>query len=206
MPKYYSIGCDCHPTHVLTTLKLRHGAGPFDHNYTSGTHSIPYLMELIETNFENFLSDLARNTKGHMISKNYPNTEFIHDKNLKRDPEAKSKYERRIARFIKDYKEEKCILFYCIDEHCVKNANNLANSIMQLLESKYFKTNDHVLFAYLRYNEEIHKECDFFVEEMKKIKNKNLIFKQYVRKLKKYGIWGNEEEYFDFFTVGDQSS
>ena len=203
MTKYYSIGCDCHPTRVLTTLNLRHGAGPFDHIYTSGTHSIPYLMELIETNFENFLCDLARNAKGHMISKNYPATEFIHDKDLKNN---KSKYNRRIVRFIKHYKEEKCIFFYCIDEHTVKDTNDLANSIMQLLESDYFKANDHILFAYLRYDEEIHTLCDFFVEEMKKIKNKNLIFKQYVRKLKKYGIWGNEEEYFDFFTVEDQSS
>ena len=198
MTKYYSIGSDCHPCHVLTELKLRHMAGPFDHLYTGSVCSLEYFLELVDTSFTNFLSNLKVNNNNRIVSEYYPHTEFVHDKDLRKNPETVKKYQRRIQRFMEDYTTHKCLLLYCIEHSSIENeekSKELIGYIETLLNTKYFIDNEHILYIYLRYDENINKINNFFINELQKIQNKNLIFQKYQRNIKEYGIWGDTTKY-----------
>lgn len=202
MIKYYSIGCDCHPCHVLTELKLRHMAGPFDHIYTSSLYSLKYFLELVDTSFTNFLSNLKVNNNNRIISQHYPHTEFIHDKDLRKNPETVKKYQRRIQRFMEDYTTNKCLLLYCINHSTIQTeeqVNEVISYIETLLNTNYFKENEHILYIYLRYDENITEINNFFIDKLQKIENKNLIFQKYQRNINKYGIWGDKTKYNEEF-------
>ena len=202
MTKYYSIGSDCHPCHVLTELKLRHMAGPFDHLYTGSICSLEYFLNLVDTSFINFLSNLKVNNNNRIVSQHYPYTEFVHDKDLRKNPETIKKYQRRIERFIKDYTTHKCLLLYCIHGSSIqteKQTNKLIGYIETLLNTQYFTDNEHILYIYLRYDENITEINNFFINELQKIQNKNLIFQKYQRNIKKYGIWGDTTKYCEDF-------
>lgn len=204
MVKYYSIGCDCHPCHVLTELKLRHMAGPFDHLYTGSICSLKYFLNLVDTSFKYFLSDLKVNINNRIVSSRYPHTEFIHDKDLRKNPETVKKYQRRIQRFMEDYTKDKCVLLYCIHDSSIQSeeqSNELIHYIETLLNTQYFKDNEHILFIYLRYDENISENNLIFIDKLQKIENKNLIFQKYQRNSKKYGIWGDTTKYCEDFNA-----
>jgi len=206
--KYYSIGCDCHPAYVLTYLKLRHKAGPFDHIDTKSIESAEYFLKLTNSSFLNFLDDLLINNNGKVISKHYPQTEFCHDNDLITNKESKHKYERRINRFMDDYKHSKCVFLLNIKYDTIKNKNDvikLIGDIDNILNEHYFIKNDHILYLYLRYDENLDENkilCDLFINEIStKFKySKNFVFKKYCRYKNKFGIWGNPLEYSNIFS------
>lgn len=113
--KYYSIGCDCYSANILKLLHLRHLAGPFDHIYTGSIYSPEYFSNLVDSSFKNFLSDLSLNNNNKVVSKHYPFTEFTHDDDLINTIDTKYKYQRRITRFMNDYKNAQCVFLLNIN-------------------------------------------------------------------------------------------
>lgn len=206
--KYYSIGCDCHPSHVLSHLKLRHKAGPFDHIDIKSLYSAEYFLKLINSSFLNFLDDLLVNNNGKVVSKNYSQAEFIHDNDLITNKESKHKYERRIKRFMDDYNNSKCVFLLNIKYDSITNKNEINKlicNINDILNDHHFIKNNHILYLYLRFDENLDQNkilCDTFINEiLKKFKyNGNFVFKKYCRCLSKSGIWGNPLEYSQIFS------
>jgi hypothetical protein len=177
-------------------------AGPFDHIYTGSVYSLKYFLELVETSFTNFLNNLKVNNNNRIVSEYYPHTEFIHDKDLRKNPETVKKYQRRIQRFMEDYTTIKCLLLYCIHESSIQTeeqADEVIGYIETLLNTNYFKENEHILYIYLRYDENITEINNFFIYKLQKIQNKNLIFQKYQRNINKYGIWGDTTKYNEEF-------
>lgn len=77
---YYpiSLGHNCMPAHHLSMLGLRTQSLPFDWLYTPSHLAIEYVSELIETRFQYFLDDLEYNEQNFVISRKYPQSQFIH--------------------------------------------------------------------------------------------------------------------------------
>lgn len=208
--KYYSIGCDCHPSVVLKYLKLRHKAGPFDWIYTKPLYSPEYFLKLVNSSFIHFTDDLVINDNNKVISKYYPHTEFSHDDDLITNIETKQKYERRVKRFMDDYKNSRCVLLLTIKYNSFCNKNEvfkLSYDIKNILDDEAVKKN-HILFIYLRYDGNLNdnKElCDLFIELLSKLKYKNLVLKKYSTYSTQFGIWGNHLEYSQIFTYNSEN-
>jgi hypothetical protein len=205
--KYYSIGCDCHPSHVLEYLKLKHYAGPFDYIYIRSIYTPEYFFNLINSSFINFKNDLSINENGKVSSKHYPQTEFTHDSDLITSVKINRKYERRIKRFMNDYKNLKCVFLLNINYDSICNENEvtkLIDDIKNIINEDCFVKKNHILYIYLRYDENFDqnkKLCECFIEQLSKLKQtKNLIFKKYCRHKSQYGIWGNPLEYSVIFS------
>lgn len=164
-------------------------------------------MKLINSSFKNFLNDLLINDNGQVISKYYPQTEFHHDNDLITNIESKHKYERKIKRFMNDYKNSKCVLLLNITYHSIQNKNDVIKlicDIKNILNEHYFVKNNHILYIYLRYDKNLDQNkilCDFFINEISKFKyTRNFVFKKYYRHINKFGIWGNPLEYSQIFS------
>jgi GR25 family glycosyltransferase involved in LPS biosynthesis len=205
--KYYSIGCDCHPANLLKSLKLRHAAGPFDWMNVTSEYCPEYFLKIVKSSFKNFLDKLTINKNNIVISENYPNFEFFHDNDLITNTETMCKYKRRIKRFMNDYKNSKCVFLLNIkydDIHNEKIVLKLVTDINNILDDDYFKKNNHILYIYLRYDENFDENkilCELFISKLLKIKNiKNIKFKKYCRYKNKFGIWGNSSDYYKIFS------
>ena len=206
--KYYAIGCDCHPTHVLDNLKLKHKSGPFDYLYFSSTYCPKYFMDLINSSFKNFLDEFIIKENNMVYSKFYPHIEFTHDSDIVKNIETKNKYQRRIDRFLDDYNNDKCVFLLNINYTCLKeedDVKNLSHHIKNIINDSFFQKKNHILYIYLRYDENYEQNktlCDLLIESILNMKknNKNIYFKQYCRNKSQYGIWGNTSEYSNYFS------
>lgn len=80
-------------------------------------------MKLVNSSFIHFSDDLVINDNNKVISKYYPHTEFSHD--LITNIETKQKYERRVKRFMDDYKNSRCVLLLTIKYNSFCNKNEV---------------------------------------------------------------------------------
>lgn len=191
----------------MKSLKLRHAAGPFDWINVTSEYCPEYFLNIIKSSFKNFLDKSTINKNNIVISENYPNLEFFHDNDLITNIETMCKYKRRIKRFMNDYKNSKCVFLLNIkydDIHNEKIVLKLVTDINNILDDDYFKKNNHILYIYLRYDENFDENkilCELFISKLLKIKNiKNIKFKKYCRYKNKFGIWGNSSDYYKIFS------
>ncbi len=110
---YYpiSLGHNCIPAHYLGFFGLRAQSLPFDWLLSPSHLSIDYAIELIDTNFKYFLSNLQYDHQGIVFSGKYPDVKFWHHDLLKNESNIGNHlenseanqilaFERRTKRFI----------------------------------------------------------------------------------------------------------
>ena len=190
-----SLGSDCHSAYILNSLKLRKKSYPFDWLFSDSRYGIQYVTENIKNNFEFFLTNLTRNERGHIISENYPNTEFFHEKELIESETDRAKMLKRAIRFSKLIKSKKCSFLYVINpEHFkdIKDIYILCDSIQE-----FFKvTPNHKIFIFIKCKEYV---IDFtfinkLIEECNKINDVKAV--KYFLNTKIYGQWGKSNDYY----------
>jgi hypothetical protein len=191
-----SLGCDCHPAYVLDTLHIRKQSLPFDWLKTEPTEGLNFAAANFRNDFKNFLSDLAINEKGNVVSQHFPFSEFFHDKDLLVDNNAHEKYKRKILRLLDLKQCARIDYLYTIsisDLSQVTVANNFLESIKMFL--KEIKDDDtlHIYFRCETLDREDQKIFDYFFEETKLLRNTLICL--YLRETATYGIWGNEKNY-----------
>jgi len=190
-----SLGSDCHSAYILNSLKLRKKSYPFDWLFSDSRYGIKYVTENIKNNFEFFLTNLTRNERGHIISENYPNTEFFHEKELIESETDRAKMLKRAIRFSKLIKSKKCSFLYVINpEHFkeIKDIYIFCDSIQE-----FFKvTPNHKIFIFIKCKEYV---IDFtlinkLIEECNKINDVKAV--KYFLNTQIYGQWGKSNDYF----------
>ena len=194
------IGYDCHPANMLNALKLRTQSLPFDWLNMDPIQGIGYVAHNIKTGFKDFLKDLRLNENGYVVSSAYPSSEFMHEKDLIENPDTKEKLLRRCERFIKILNEERCQFLYNIpsysvdtEERVIQFTNNVREFLKQIKE-------DDKLLIYLRYDESFEENkifCEGIYDVLKSLKN--ITVRKYLREKERFGIWGDQNKYPEFF-------
>jgi hypothetical protein len=206
MKFYYSIGCDCHPAHVLKTLDLRKNSSPFDSLDINPINTFEYFYELIQTEFKYFMQDLIINDEySRPSSKHYQYSFFHHDKKINKDNTIKEKYLRRITCLLNHYTHFNCIFLVNIKSSSIISceiASKLYLDCLKIINDDTFIKNNHIIFIYIRYDEDLNENkesIDVFYTKIKEINSKNIFIIKYNRHLKKDGIWGNTKMYHTYF-------
>lgn len=88
------MGSNCHPAYWLKSLGLRTASMPFDWTLARPHELLACANDLIENNFENWLSELSKNHRGHVIDPQFPSVELFHHKSLISDDPSESQKEK----------------------------------------------------------------------------------------------------------------
>lgn len=194
------VGSDCHPAHSLQKLNIRTESFPFDWLNTNPLLGLTFVEHNIRNNFKYFISDLAVNEKGQIVSKTYPYAEFVHEKDLIDNRITAIKIKKRITRFMDSYNSRNCIFLYNIPSTCLEDIKSLKAFLHSVISfANFIKKNDK-LAIYIRYDESCDENklhCDELYNELHLLKNVSIT--KYIRKLEKYGIWGDEKGYPKLF-------
>ena len=190
------LGCDCHPANFLRKLNLRNHSFPFDWLSSRGIEGLNYVSDNLINDFKFFTFQLERNNRGYVVSKQYPNTEFMHEPDLIENENSRNKFIRRIERFGDVLKNEKCNFLYnissfnCDSEERILFFSKSVENFLKLIK------NNSKLYIYIRFDENFNENlffCDKLKVELEKIKN--VYVSKYIREKAKYGIWGDENKY-----------
>ena len=108
---HISLGSNCHPAYWLKILGLSSSYMPFDWTLSSPSNLLACVNDLIENNFESWLSELSTNDRGNVIDSRFPSVELFHHKALISDDPSESSIEkqkllRRSRRFLKAIKNK----------------------------------------------------------------------------------------------------
>ncbi|QEE49529.1 hypothetical protein FUA48_08030 [Flavobacterium alkalisoli] len=192
------IGCDCHPAHCLKKLHIRKQSFPFDWLNTLPVEGIKYVTDNIENDFESFISDLIINQNNNIVSSHYPETEFIHEKDLIVNNETKNKLKTRSTLFLQAYKNNPVDFLFSLPVSGINSVNDIDYITRSISDfTKKIKENDR-LYIYVRYDENVNENKVFsnkLFEALNNIPKVNSA--KYVRYFNKYGLWGNPSAYPD---------
>ena len=206
MKNFYSIGCDCHPAMVLKVMGLRKKSSPFDWLDTNSLNTFEYFYDMIQTEFKNFMREIVINNE-KPFSKYYPYSLFHHDPNIKDDIIIQQKYLRRISRFLDHYKHSSCVFLANIKSDSITSyeiVNKLYLDCVKIINDSTFIKNNHILFIYIRYDDDFIENNEYINELYSKIKNldKNNIFLiQYNRNLQEGRLSGDPNMYSTYFNL-----
>ncbi|SCY78521.1 Putative papain-like cysteine peptidase [Flavobacterium caeni] len=198
--KYYSkypiipIGCDCHPAHTLNSLFLRKISLPFDWLNIEPIHCFNYINDNINCEFSFFKSNVITNERGYFIASKYPSAEFIHEKKLD-SSDSQEKFDRRIARFT-ELLPKRNIFIHNIPANSIKNKEDITVFIESIVKFKEIIHNGSTIHIYIRFDENITENETLANELYVRLINSNIETIKYVRKLNKFGIWGDKKEYY----------
>ena len=189
------IGCDCHPAYTLQKLNIRKRSLPLDWLNTDAVKGLEFVNENIANNFRDFLSGLYKNDRGHVVSKQFPYAEFMHEENLIESETDRAKFKRRIQKFLK-LKHERAYYLYNVtsealtSDKIVMEFYNSAVKFQSNLERK------QLLCIYIRYDESYNENYTYCDKLLNSLKNtKKIKATKYLREREKEGIWGNEKKY-----------
>lgn len=194
------LGCDCHPAHTLQKLNIRKTSLPFDWLNNDPIKSLLFVRENIETNFRDFLANLFRNARGHIVSEKYPYAEFMHEKNLVENKSDRDKFIRRIERF-QHFLEKEVYFLYNITSESLESEKNVYEFYNSVLEFSSLIRPKQTLCIYIRYDESLNENkihCDKLLELLKEVKSVQTV--NYIRNIKKEGLWGNPKFYLSLYS------
>ncbi|MCB9189349.1 MAG: hypothetical protein H6599_08720 [Flavobacteriales bacterium] len=160
------IGSDCHPAYTLQSLHLRKHSLPFDWLNTNPIKGLDFVHKNIQTSFSLFLDGLHKNERDHVVSKEYPFAEFMHEKNLIENKLDQDKFVRRIKR-LQDIIQCECYFLYTIPSKSLKTEfeiNEFYNSVISF-ESEL--NDKQQLCIYIRYDEHFNENeanCNALLE------------------------------------------
>lgn len=190
------IGCDCHPAFTMKKLHIREDSLPFDWLNTDPVLGIKYVEDNILNNFSNYLSGLYRNDNGHIVSKAYGFVEFIHEKDLIENIDSQTKLRRRVDRFLEIFKSKDCSFLYNIKSESLKSDDDVKKFVSSVRKFLQLIKEKDKLHIYIRYDEDFTENkqyCENLFFELKNIEKVQVV--KYIRKLKKYGMWGKVSKY-----------
>lgn len=190
------IGCDCHPAYCLQKLHIRQHSFPFDWLNTAPVKAISYVAENIKNRFSHFLENLTHNEAGHLVSASYPFAEFIHEKELNVNQIAQQKFIRRQKRFLNALANQPVDLLFNIPVSEIKDLKDVDYFYQSVADLTIdIKSNDRICI-YLRYDENLSENAalaEALLNQLLKLEKVSTT--KYCRNLKRYGIWGNPDEY-----------
>ncbi len=191
-----SLGCDCHPAWILKKLHLRKSGYPFDWLDTQAHLGLEYVNQNIKTHFSHYLENITKDADGNIIAERYPYAVMLHETDLTAGSPAMAKLERRVERFRKQFEEGNNRYLYNLPVDKIKDeaqADSFLSSVARF--TALMKTEDS-LHIILRYNESTDEYISISEKLLAGLKGlPNTHTTQYVRKLKKFGLWGNAAEY-----------
>jgi len=191
-----SLGCDCHPAFMLDTLHLRKRSLPFDWLRTAPTKGLDFVTANFRDNFKDFLTNLSVNPDGHIVSEAFPYSEFYHDTELITDPDDRERYRRRIKRLLVLKAEKKIDYLYVLSLSDLiqgKTAEVFLGSIKAFLNEIKDIDTLHIYFRWESPRPEELIVFNYFTENTKPFPN--VVICLYLRDMRTYGIWGNQEKY-----------
>lgn len=190
------IGCDCHPAYMLTKLELRKESLPFDWLDTEPHLALNYAYSTLHSQFDFFLSDLAKNEQSKVFSQKHPEALFYHFDDLIENKDLQLKIAARSKRFLELFKQNPCYFVHTIPSVAFRNKENLDFIIESVSKfTTLLKTNDELLI-YLRFDESLGENRQY----AEVLENALQTFPQvkwvsYIRNKDKFGIWGDETKY-----------
>ena len=193
-----SLGCDCHPAHVLRSLNCRRISSPFDWLNTTPSRGIELVNKTIQEGFGSLLSNLVVNERGHIVPGDYPHTEFVHYPDLMHDQSTRDRLVSRAERFVRYFRESECALLFNVSAEGLKDASDatlLLDSIRVLQESAKPR---HTLHVYLRYDESYDENaavCASFASDLRAMPHTRFV--PYIRRKAEFGMWGDESRYVE---------
>ena len=191
MAHFISLGPNCHPAGNLRNIELRKLSTPFDWLLTNENKGLTYVVDNINNNFENFLSDLEYNDRDKVVSRNYPNTEFFHFDLLKNKSliETMKRRAKRFMDLISNPDNYIVFLYYY-------SLNNYLNKFQPFLESiKEFESCELIkakykLIIYVSYDNDYDFKPYPEVDEVK-----NTVFIKYVRDISASKYYGKTSDF-----------
>jgi Putative papain-like cysteine peptidase (DUF1796) len=191
-----SLGCDCHPAHVLNTLNLRKFSSPFDWLYTTPSKGLNYVNKNIKEGFKFFLSDLVKNEKGCVFSSNYAGSRFSHYPDLIDNQKTRKMFSRRWRRFLYYFNNRNCLFLFNITSEGLKDTSDVSLFLDSVNEFHRLAKGNHLLLIYIRYDEcfqENEMNCGSVEKELRKLKQTRIA--RYIRHKNDYGTWGDESRF-----------
>ncbi len=191
-----SIGCNCHPAHLLAIMRFRKTSLPFDWLLTDGDKGLNYVTDNIKNSFQNFMADLQINAQNFAFAKKYPESCFYHHSDIISNPQTRNTFQNRINRFTEIINNSNCTFLYALPSenlNSIESVHNIASQAEQF--SSTMKEKDK-LCIYITYNEKAdleNKYCDDFIKDIRKLKN--VYSAKFLLEAKKYGLWGYENNY-----------
>ncbi len=164
---FISLGSSCITSASMSKFGLRSYSGPFDWLVTN---KFDWILKYMETDFQGFLqkNDLERydNNENHFKLKE-SGFLFMHETGSYE--EIKSKYQRRIERFIKMEKNKVCFLRSCASqseiEYIIQNRDYINHVI------KKYNVENEIVFL-LSYEANVNKDFPFkYFKKREKYKN-----------------------------------
>ncbi|MDY3318432.1 DUF1796 family putative cysteine peptidase [Riemerella anatipestifer] len=194
--KVISIGSDCHSAYILNAMNIRKESFIFDWLYTDSRLGIQYVTENIKNSFEFFLQNLVKNERGHVISKNFPMTEFFHEQNLIDSEADRRKMRKRAVRFLNAIKKENISFLYVINPEHFSDLEDINSFISSINELNRLTGYRHKLKIFIKCHVYItdFSIIDMLISSCESITNVKIV--KYFIDTKKYGQWGNSKDYF----------
>gem|GEM_PF-1099358 len=195
-PVIIPIGNDCHPAYMLGKLKLRNDSLPFDWLYTTPIFGIKYVLQNMNNNFKNFLSELCINKNGNVISAAYKHTQFIHEKDLINNLQSQKTFTHRIERLMTLLKSKKCYFIFNVPSMSFDSSSAVEEFIASAIEFTHLIKEEDRLLIYIRYDESNTENAEICDKLTSSFANLNKIsIGTYIINIKKCGMWGKEKEY-----------
>ncbi|ADX68724.1 DUF1796 family putative cysteine peptidase [Weeksella virosa] len=195
------IGSDCHAAYILNALNLRKQSIVFDWLFCNSKKGVEYVNKMIETNFSDFLCNLTKNERQHIISENYPYVEFFHEKNLIDSSTDRNKMSKRGKRFLEAIEKESCILLYVANYEFFKKESDTDYFIETLHQLNILTKNAHSIKIFIKCNQNVNnfEQINYFVNSCNELKNVKAV--KYFLDTQKYGAWGNVKDYIPLLTA-----
>lgn len=191
-----SLGCDCHPAWMLRKLHLRKSGCPFDWLDTQAHLGLDYVNQNIRTGFKHYLENIIENANGNIIAERYPHAVMLHETDLSTGSEAKTKLERRVERFVKQFEKGNNRYLYNLPVDKIEDetqANLFISSVQEFITLMKDSDSLHIILRYDEHGEEFPEITQTLLDFLEP--NPKVHSAPYVRRLKQHGLWGDPAEY-----------
>jgi hypothetical protein len=194
--KLMPIGCDCFPAYMLSKLELRKESLPFDWLDTKSHLALNFAAETIQSNFDFFLINLAKNDDEKVFSQKHPEALFYHFDDLIENFDLQKKIKERSNNFLEIYQKQPCYFVHVITSLSLEQKENLDFIIESVFSFiTLLKNNDELLIC-LRFDESLDensKHAQILENVVKTYSQVKIV--SFVRQKNKFGIWGDETKY-----------
>lgn len=194
---FISLGCACHPAHMLAIMGLRKQSLPFDWLLTDSIKGMDYVCDNIKNNFVNYTADLKSDKNNHTFASHYPHSLFFHHSAIINNKELLQVINDRVPRFLNELKNNSCTFVYSVTSTSLVNKSAVTFLVDSIREFVSLIKSQDKLLVYINHDESIleNKEYgDDLINQLSCIPNVSCA--KFLLEAKKYGLWGYENNYF----------
>lgn len=192
-----SLGCNCHPSHLLAAMELRKESFPFDWLLTDPIKGLNYSTQNLEKEFAYYTSDLKLQADGKAYAGKFPESCFFHHSELIYDFDLRKKIENRAARFIQFQKNNNCHYLYALPAASVNSDRVIKEFLASVQRWRIHAKQADCLGIYLTCTEGIEENfeyCNALMAACNSIKGVSTA--RFSLFISKYGLWGYENDYY----------